>query len=80
MADLRPGFSLDLRGRRLGHLTPAYLYWRGRHALDRWRHPTDPSLTRESIDLLARLLRPSDVGAEWGAGNSTGWFAERTAP
>jgi len=79
LADLRPEFSFGLRGRRFGHLTPAYLYWRGRLALDKRRRPNDPSLTRHSIRLLAELLRPVDVGAEWGAGNSTGWFAERTA-
>ncbi|MGE3579344.1 MAG: hypothetical protein AB7I25_12880 [Vicinamibacterales bacterium] len=71
--------SLGFRGRSLRHLTPAYLYWRARLGYTRSRHPADPSLTRESIGLLAHLLRPSDVGAEWGAGNSTGWFAERTA-
>jgi len=79
VADLRPGFSFGLRGRRVGHLTPRYLYWRGRLALDKRRHPNDPSLTRDAIGLLGGLLRKGDVGAEWGAGNSTGWFAERTA-
>lgn len=76
---MRPKSSFRLRGRRVGHLTPSYLYWRGRLALDRRRHPRDPSLTREAIGLLDRLLRPTDIGAEWGAGNSTGWLAERTA-
>jgi hypothetical protein len=28
---------------------------------------------------LESLLRPDDAGAEWGSGNSTPWFARRTA-
>jgi hypothetical protein len=79
LADLRPGFSFRARGRRFNHLTPTYLYWRARLEYTKRRHPDDPSLTRESIGLLDRLLSPVDTGAEWGAGNSTGWFAERTA-
>lgn len=79
MSDLRPGLMLRLRGRSYRHLTPTYLYWRVRAEVARRRHPDDPSLTRESIGLLERLLRPGDAGVEWGAGNSTAWFAERTA-
>ena len=79
MPDLRVGIVTRLRGRSYGHLTPAYLYYRARLFITSTRYPTLPSLTLDSIRLLERLLRASHVGAEWGAGNSTGWFAERTA-
>lgn len=79
MPDLRPGFLPRISGRRFRHLTPSYLYWRIRLAVDKFRYPHDPSLTRQAIRLLTQLIRPGDVGAEWGAGNSTGWFAERSA-
>jgi len=79
MPDLRPGFRVRTSGRRFRHLTPSYLYWRTRLAVDRLRHPQRPSLTRQATRLLTQLIRPGDIGAEWGAGNSTGWFAERFA-
>lgn len=40
--------------------------------------PDEPSLTPQSVELLERLLRPTDVGVEWGSGNTTAWFAKRT--
>lgn len=79
MPDLRPGIVTRLRGRSYRHLTPAYVGHRVWLFINTRRFPTLPSLTLDSVRLLERLLRPSHVGVEWGAGNSTGWFAERTA-
>jgi predicted O-methyltransferase YrrM len=36
-----------------------------------------PWLTGEATKLLSSLLRPDDVGLEWGSGRSTVWFAKR---
>jgi predicted O-methyltransferase YrrM len=76
--DLRVGIRLFAK-RSFSHWNARYLWNRTRYEVWKRRHPTYPFLTADSIDLLARLLRPEDRGAEWGSGNSTGWFAERTA-
>jgi predicted O-methyltransferase YrrM len=84
------GSSLDIKWRNrltlrslwdrpYRHLTPSYVFHRVKHAAHRKMRPTDPNLTEASIQLLAMMLTSNDVGAEWGAGNSTGWFAKRTA-
>ena len=79
MPDLRPGLVARLRGRAYRHLTPSYLYYRARLFVTSRLNPTHPSLTLGSIRLLEGRLKPTHVGVEWGAGNSTGWFVERTA-
>jgi predicted O-methyltransferase YrrM len=61
------------------HRTPRYVYNRTRQMLYERRHPDDPWLTPEAIRLLATLLRPTDLGAEYGSGRSTLWFAARVA-
>jgi putative heme iron utilization protein len=45
--------------------------------IDEFLHPNWPWLTKEAILLLERLLRPDDIGLEFGSGRSTIWFAER---
>lgn len=40
-------------------------------------NPTYPWLTRGSIQLLQQLIKPTDVGVEFGSGRSTPWLAER---
>lgn len=79
--DLRPGFKMSrfsFRGRKFGHWTPTYLFHRIRSIKRAKSHPFEPSLTPQSVSQLSELLRPSDVGAEWGSGNSTRWFAMHT--
>jgi len=39
--------------------------------------PNEPWLTRNANLALASLLRPTDVGLEFGSGRSTLWFAAR---
>jgi predicted O-methyltransferase YrrM len=61
------------------HWTPRYVLDRVRLELEYRRNPTDPWLTRDAIQLLDQLLRPIDVGFEWGSGRSTMWFVNRTS-
>lgn len=60
------------------HWTLDYVYHRMRLQADQWLHPENPWLTRHAVQLLDQLLRPNDVGFEWGSGRSTVWFARRT--
>lgn len=39
-------------------------------------YPANPWLTAKSVELLTQLLKPSDVGVEFGSGRSTVWFAK----
>lgn len=41
--------------------------------------PEDPWITPESARLLRSMLRPADVGVEFGSGRSTVWLARRTS-
>jgi predicted O-methyltransferase YrrM len=68
-----------IRGRAVGHWTPRYIRARARQALYQRAHPDAPWLTPEAIRLLDSMLRPSDVGAEFGSGRSTLWLARRCA-
>jgi predicted O-methyltransferase YrrM len=36
-----------------------------------------PWITRDALELLDGLLRPTDRGIEWGSGGTTTWFAAR---
>lgn len=61
------------------HWTPRYIYDRSRLALHERTHRGAPWLTAEATALLDQLLRPTDVGIEFGSGRSTLWLAERMA-
>jgi predicted O-methyltransferase YrrM len=50
-----------------------------RQALYQRAHPDAPWLTAEAVRLLNSMLRPSDIGAEFGSGRSTLWLACRCA-
>lgn len=69
----------QIRGRTVGHWTPRYIRARARQALYQRGHPDAPWLTPEAIRLLDSMLRPSDIGAEFGSGRSTLWLARRCA-
>jgi predicted O-methyltransferase YrrM len=69
----------QIRGRTIGHWTPRYIRARVRQALYQRAHPEVPWLTPEAIRLLDSMLRPSDIGAEFGSGRSTLWLARRCA-
>jgi predicted O-methyltransferase YrrM len=61
------------------HRTPRYLWNRTREMAHHRIHPDDPWLTPAAVRLLGTLLRPSDLGFEFGSGRSTLWFARRVA-
>jgi predicted O-methyltransferase YrrM len=71
--------SDQIRGRTFRHWTPRYIHDRSRQALYQRGHPDAPWLTPEAIRLLDSMLRPIDVGAEFGSGRSTLWLARRCA-
>jgi hypothetical protein len=78
MEDLRPTTSWRRALSPRPHWTPAYLLYRGLAAARQWWYPDRPSLTPDAVRELEERLQPDHVGAEWGSGNSTRWFAART--
>jgi predicted O-methyltransferase YrrM len=70
-------FIINKFKKRFGHWTPRYIYNRVNLMIDEFLHPEWPWLTKEAILLLERLLKPDDIGLEFGSGRSTIWFAER---
>jgi predicted O-methyltransferase YrrM len=74
-----PMVPRQIRGRTVGHWTPRYIRARTRQAFYQRVHPDAPWLTPEAIRLLDSMLRPSDIGAEFGSGRSTLWLARRCA-
>lgn len=69
----------DVPSTRRSHRDRTYIINRIKVAVDERLHPRDPWLTRSAITMLDGLLRPDDVGVEFGSGRSTVWFAERLA-
>jgi predicted O-methyltransferase YrrM len=82
MARLRehPLDELTLRylRRRVSHLTPRYVLKLAQVLVFEARHPDAPWLTQQAVTMLTTMLRPSDVGLEYGSGRSTRWLARRT--
>jgi SAM-dependent methyltransferase len=76
--DLRPKILLSLKNRRFDHWTPRYLRYRIQAGIRARLHPQEPSLTPRAVRQLKDLLAPGSVGAEWGSGNTTRFFARRT--
>lgn len=58
---------------------PSYLVARIKVILDQLIHPSDPWLTRASIEFLEAYLHRGMSGFEYGSGRSTQWFARRVA-
>lgn len=58
---------------------PKYIYNKICVLLYQKKHPHHPWINRQAISILSYLLKPSDVGLEWGSGRSTLWFARRLA-
>lgn len=71
------GFIMTFLNRRVAHLTPRYIVNRLAVMVDERLHPTHPWLTRDAVKILSSLIKPSDVGVEFGSGRSTKWFAQR---
>ncbi len=62
--------------RSFSHITPRYVFDRLGVILHEKIYPANPWLTAKSVELLTQLLKPSDVGVEFGSGRSTVWFAK----
>lgn len=63
--------------RSFKHLTPRYVKNRLLVLWDQSWRPENPWLTADAVKLLDQLLKPTDVGVEFGSGRSTIWFAHR---
>ena len=74
----RPRILLSLKNRRFDHWTPQYLRYRIQSRIRAALRPREPSLTPGAVKQLTSLLNTGSVGAEWGSGNTTRWFAKRT--
>lgn len=57
--------------RKIAHLTPRYIKNRLLVIYDEYHNPKSPWLTAESVRLLDQLIKPTDVGVEFGSGRST---------
>jgi predicted O-methyltransferase YrrM len=65
--------------RSISHWTPRYVAARIRLWIGEKLRPNEPWLTHQAICLLDGLLRPKDVGIEFGAGRSTIWISRRVS-
>jgi len=63
--------------RSFRHLTPRYILNKMKVVLYEKRCPDHPWLTKQANSILSTLLKPTDVGLEWGSGRSTIWLARR---
>lgn len=62
---------------KYSHISVRYIFNRIKVLIDEKINPENPWLTAEAVFLLDRLLRPTDIGVEFGSGRSTIWFAKR---
>jgi len=58
---------------------PSYLWRYLVHRQFQRTHPGTPVMVGNATVTLASWLRPTDVGFEWGSGQSTTWIAPRVA-
>ncbi|MCK4730459.1 MAG: class I SAM-dependent methyltransferase [Candidatus Aenigmarchaeota archaeon] len=63
--------------RNTSHLSLKYFYNKLKVKLYEKKYPEHPWLTQEANSILSTLLKPTDVGLEFGSGRSTIWFAKR---
>jgi predicted O-methyltransferase YrrM len=61
------------------HHTLKYVFNKLRQIKFEKQNPTAPWLTKEAIEILDQLLKPTDVGLEFGSGRSTHWLANRSS-
>ena len=57
--------------------TPLYVFNRTKLFFYELRYPDHPWLTQQANAILSTLLKPADVGLEWGSGRSPLWFSPR---
>lgn len=77
--DMRSLYNLirNWKPRYILNYTPRYVFNRTKLLLYELRYPDHPWLTQQANQILSTLLKPTDVGLEWGSGRSTFWFAQR---
>lgn len=63
--------------KKFRHWTVRYIYHRALLVWREWSHPNDPWFPKAAVTIIGKLLRPSDVGLEFGSGRSTLWLAEK---
>jgi len=63
--------------KRLGHLSPRYIFDRLNQKIYEKKYPDNPWLTKQSISLLDKILTSQDMGVEFGSGRSTKWFLKK---
>lgn len=63
--------------KRFGHWTPRYVKDRLTLMKDEMLNPSCPWLTKDAITFIDAVLKPTDIGIEFGAGRSTVWLAQR---
>lgn len=72
-----PTLTMMAMGGRFSYWTPRYVGNRIRWSLYQRRNYDTPWITPEATAALTKLLLPTDLGFEWGSGQSTMWFARR---
>jgi predicted O-methyltransferase YrrM len=63
--------------RKLNLLTPRYVLNRLLVIYDQHQNRDSPWLTADAVRILDQMIRPEDVGVEYGSGRSTIWLAKR---
>ena len=63
--------------RDISHWSLRYFYNKFKVKLYERKYPEYPWLTEQANSILSTLLKPTDVGLEFGSGRSTIWFAKR---
>lgn len=59
------------------YLTPRYIFNKVKLKLYEKKHPNHPWLTARAIALLDTMIKPDDIGLEFGSGRSTLWLSKR---
>ena len=60
------------------HYSIKYIVDRSKTIFQDFLNPDLPWLTKESIEIISKLLFSDDEGLEIGSGRSTNWFAKRS--
>ena len=71
------GLICNWKPRYIFNWKPHYILSRIKVFVNEARHPDHPWLTQEANSVLSTMLKPTDVGLEYGSGRSTLWFAHR---
>jgi predicted O-methyltransferase YrrM len=59
------------------HWTLTFLFNKLKNRIWEMQNPDSPWLAPDSVRLLNELIKPTDIGLEFGSGRSTNWLAQR---